>query len=178
MSPTIRYFAWLYFRAFIWVGLITFALYRSTRNKKVSRAFAAAHAVALGIGILTDVFLWNIAPKSWLVIDVLQWVFMAPIAIFTVISLYIASWEKDVHAQDAFMTILPIIAWGLMVIYGWQSMWDCHVLGAWFVSAASGAVDLFALNGTSWAKRHSYRTRLIGYATVVMTVYLLLPQTE
>lgn len=177
-SPDARYFGWIYFRAFVWVLLVTWGLRRSTGNKKVAKAFFLAHLAALAFGAATDAFMVTYAPKSWLHIEVLQWVFVTPIVIFTVISLWIAGWEAPVHAPDAFMTLVPITAWGLLVIYGWQKMWYCHVLGAWFVSAASGAVDLFARCGPPGARRRSYRTRLAGYAAVVATVYLLLPLTQ
>ena len=174
----VRYFGWMYLRAFIWVGAIAYALYRSTRYGKIARAFIGAHVVALGAGAAMDIYLVNYAPKSWQSMDVLPWIFTAPIFIFTVISLWIGNWEKPVEPPDVFMTLTPITAWGLMVIYGWQSMWHCHVLGAWFVSAASGGVDLYARYGAPWARSRSYRTRFIGYALVVMTVYLILPRTE
>jgi hypothetical protein len=178
MGPDAKYFGWIYLRAFVWVLIVTFALRRSTGNQKISKGFFMAHMAALAFGALTDGFMVNYAPKSWLDIEVLQWVFVMPIAIFTVISLWIAGWESPVHAPDAFMTLVPITAWGLMVIYGWQKMWYCHVLGAWFVSAASGGVDLYARCGPPWAKKRNYLTRFVGYAVIVMIVYLLLPKTE
>ena len=178
-SPNVRYFAWEYLRALAWVVLVSWTLRRGTGDAKVARAFLLAHLLALGFGVVVDAFMVNWAPKSWLAIDVLEWVFVAPIAIFTVISLWIGSWKEPVYAADAFMTLAPIVAWGLLVIYGWQSgMWHCHVLGAWFVSAASGGVDLYVRYGPPWARRRPYAARLAGYAVVVMTVYLLLPRTE
>jgi hypothetical protein len=173
----LKHFLWIYFRAFVWIALAAFAIHRSTGQAKVARAYVLAHAAALGFGALADFLLINVAPKSWLVIDVMQWVFVAPIVIFTVISLWIGSWAAPSHASDAFMTLVPIVAWGLLVIYGWQKMADCHVLGAWFVSAASGAVDLWTRFGPERVRRRSYLARLAGYAAVVMTVYLLLPLT-
>ena len=178
MSPVLHYFVWNYIRAFLFVAAVAFALYRSTRNARVARAFIAAHIFALGFGIAVDFFLVNYAPKSWLVIGVLQWVFTAPIVIFTVISLWIGNREKPIKIPDVLVTMIPITMWGLMVVYGWQMMWDCHVLGAWFVSAASGGVDLYARCGPPWAQRRSYRTRLAGYVLIVATVYLILPRTE
>lgn len=174
----LKYFVWNYFRAAVWVAAVSLALYRGTRLARVARAFVKAHIVALGAGAGVDYFMINIAPKSWLVIDVMQWVFVAPIVIFTVISLMIGNRESPVEVPDVFMTLIPIVLWGLMVIYGWQTMWYCHVLGAWFVSAASGSVDLYARCGAPWARKRSYLTRLAGYVVVVMTVYLVLPKTE
>jgi len=178
MSPTLKYFAWQYLRALLWVVLISYGVHRATRSARVSKAFVAAHLVALGFGAATDFFLINFAPKSWLRIDVLQWVFVAPIAIFTVISLWIGNREEPIHIPDVFMTLAPVVMWGLMVIYGWQVMWWCHVLGAWFVSAAGGAVDLSARAGPAWARRNSWKARAAGYVLVVMAVYLILPRTE
>ncbi|MBI5211029.1 MAG: hypothetical protein HY927_13750 [Elusimicrobia bacterium] len=178
MSPVLKYFLWMYFRAFLWIASAALCLHRATGRPRVARAYVGAHVVALGVGALADFFLYNFAPKSWLVIEVLQWVFTAPIVVFTVISLWIGSWEVSVEAPDVFMTLVPIAAWGLMVIYGWQDMYDCHVLGAWFVSAASGAVDLWTRFGPPLSRRRSFLARLAGYALVVMAVYLLLPRTE
>jgi hypothetical protein len=179
LSPDARYFAWQYFRALVWVVAVSLALWRATGNAKVARAFFLAHLLALGFGVAVDAFMVNWAPKAWLQLDVLEWVFVAPIAIFTVISLWIGSWQAPVHASDAFMALAPIVAWGFLVIYGWQtSMWHCHVLGAWFVSAACGGVDLYARYGAVWARRRPYAARSAAYAIVVMIVYLLLPRTE
>jgi hypothetical protein len=181
----LKFFLWIYLRAAIWITIAALALYRGTGNKKVARAFVAAHAVALGFAALVDFFMVDIAPKTWLVIDVMQWVFTAPIVIFTVISLWIGSWEMPVGWKETFMTFVPIVAWAMLVMYGqsWNFFWDwriyeCHVLGAWFVSAASGAVDLWTRFGPPWARRRSYLARLAGYAVVVMTVYLILPHTQ
>jgi hypothetical protein len=178
MSPTARYFAWNYFRAFVWVAGVAFALYRSTRNARIARAFIAAHFVALGLGAATDFFMVDVAPKSWLVIGVMQWVFTAPIAVFTVISLWIGNRESPVTVPDVFMTLTPIVLWALLVIHGWQTMWDCHVLGAWFVSAASGGVDLYARCGPPRVRSRSWLARALGYVVVVLAVYLLLPLTQ
>ncbi len=178
LSARLGFFGWQYLRAVVWVLLSSATLYGGTKNSRVTKSFLLAHAAALGFGALTDAFMVNLAPKSWLVIDVLQWVFVMPLVIFTVASLWIGHRENEIVVADCFMTLVPIVAWALMVVYGWQMMWFCHVLGAWFVSAACGAVDLYARVGPPWARRRSYLTRLAGYAVVVMTVYLLLPRTE
>jgi hypothetical protein len=174
----LKFFAWNYFRAGLWVALVSFALYRATGLRRVARDFIAAHIAALGAGAGVDFLMINVAPKSWLDISVMQWVFTAPIVIFTIISLWIGNRERPIEVPDVFMTLTPIVMWGLMVIYGWQVMWYCHVLGAWFVSAASGSVDLYARCGAPWARKRSYLTRFAGYAAVVMAVYLILPRTQ
>ena len=180
MSPLFKYFAWNYVRAILWIAAVALALYRSTRNARVSRAFIAAHAVALGAGAAADFFIVRAGPKPWLTMDVMQWVFTAPIAIFTVISLWIGNREVPIKIADVFLSLLPVVMWAFLVIYGWDRVviWTCHVLGAWFVSAASGAVDLYARCGPPWVRERSRRTRFAGYALVVMTVYLILPRTE
>jgi len=178
MSPTLLYFAWTYFRAAIWIGAAAYALRRATGNRVVARGYVLAHAAALAAGALGDVYLVNFAPRSWLRLEVMQWVFVAPIAVFTGISLWIGSWEVSVEPPDVFMTLVPIVAWGLLVIYGWQSLWYCHVLGAWFVSAACGAVDLWTRYGAARFRAASYRWRFAGYAAVVAVVYLVLPRTQ
>ncbi|MFI5345036.1 MAG: hypothetical protein ACHQ51_01560 [Elusimicrobiota bacterium] len=178
-SPDVRYFAWQYLRALVWVIIVSWILRRAAGNAKVGRAFFLAHLAALAFGVATDAFMVNWAPKSWLDIEVLQWVFVAPIVIFTVISLWIGNWERPVKIPDVLMTLVPIAAWGLLVIYGWQSrMWTCHVLGAWFVSAAAGGLDLYTLYGPEPVRRRRIAARLAGYALIVLTVYLILPRTE
>lgn len=173
-----RYFAWMYVRAFAWVLLCGGFLRRATGNGKIARAYLGAHLAALGFGIATDLALFTVAPASFLTNQVLQGVFFVPIVIFTVISLWICNWEKPVNIPDVFMTLVPIAMWGLLVIFGWQTAWDGHVLGAWFASAAAGAADLFARYGPPWATRRSYSTRLGAYGAVVLAVYLILPLTE
>lgn len=178
MSETLKYTIWLYARVAIWIGLTAALTYLLTRNAKVVKAFVLAHMAALGFGMLTDYLLILYAPESWIRLSVLQWVFTAPIAVFTVISLWICSWEKEMHAADVFMTLSAVTAWGFLVVYGWQTMWHCHVLGAWFVSAAAGAVDLSVRFGPERTRSRPYVHRFIGYALAVIAVYLLLPRTE
>ncbi|MFI5360329.1 MAG: hypothetical protein ACHQ49_00045 [Elusimicrobiota bacterium] len=178
MALMLRYFAWTYFRAFVWIALAAFALRRGTGNARIARAFVWAHIAALGLGGMFDFAFFNLAPKPWLVIGVLQWVFTAPIVIFTIISLWIGNRESPVEVPDVFMTLIPIVMWAMMVIHGWQVIWHCHLLGAWFVSAASGAVDLYVRCGPPWARRNTYWARFALYILVVMIVYLLVPRTE
>ena len=178
IGPLLRHFGWTYLRALLWVAAVAFALRSSTGNRRVWRAFISAHAVALGVGVLTDLFMVCLAPRAWLRIEVTQWIFTAPIAIFTVISLWIGDREVPVKVPDVFMTLAPVVAWALLVIHGWQDMYDCHVLGAWFVSAACGGVDLFTRAGPAWALRRSWPTRAAGYAVIVLLVYLGLPWTQ
>jgi uncharacterized membrane protein YeiH len=178
MTEALKYFLWMYLRAAVWIALTASLIYFLTRNSKVTRAFVLAHMAALGFGALADYALIHYAPESWLQLSILQWVFTAPIVIFTVISLWICSWEKAVHASDVFMTLSAVAAWGFLVAYGWQSMWQCHVLGAWFVSAAAGSVDLCVRFGPEKVRGRPYIYRFLGYAMSVITVYLLLPRTE
>jgi hypothetical protein len=175
----VRYFAWMYFRALTWIVICALALRQGTGNWKIVRAFFTAHLVALAFAVVTDVLLFKFAPPQMLRIEVLQWIFTIPIVIFTIISLWICNWEKDVKIPDVLITMVPIVMWGLLVIFGWQwGMAECHILGAWFSSAAAGAVDLYARYGPPWAARRPYLVRLAGYAVVVMTVYVLLPLTQ
>jgi len=180
----LRAFLWIYLKAAVWVALTALALYRGTGQAKVARAYIFAHIAALGFSALIDAFFWVLAPKSWLVLDVLQWVVAAPIAIFMGIALWISSWEAPVGWRETFMMLVPIVAWGILIMYGfrWHILRDpriytCNVLGAWFVCAASGAVDLWTRFGPSWARRWSYLARLTGYAVVITAVVLFLPST-
>ena len=66
MSPVTRYFAWMYFRALVWIILCSLFLRLSTRNWKVVRAFFGAHLAALGFAIVTDIFLFAYAPPRLL----------------------------------------------------------------------------------------------------------------
>lgn len=178
MSPAGRYFAWMYARAFVWVLLCAWSLRRATGNEKVSLAFFSAHLAALGFGIAVDLGLFWLAPPEYLTNRVLQGIFLLPIVIFTGISLWIGNWGKPVTVADVFLTLVPIILWGLLVIHGWEDAWDGHVLGAWFASAAAGGVDLYARYGPPLATRRPALTRLAAYPLVVLAVYCVLPRTE
>lgn len=174
-----RYFAWMYCRALVWIIICSLALSRGTGNWGIVRAFFGAHMAALGFAVVTDLLLYGYAPPGFLKIEVLQWIFTIPIVIFTVISLWISNWVKPVKIPDVLITVIPIVVWGLLVIFGWQwGMAECHILGAWFCSAAAGAVDLYARYGPPSATRRPYVTRLVGYVVVVLTVYVLLPRTQ
>ena len=168
----------MYLRALVWVAACAWALDRSTGNRKVARAYGLAHLAALGLGVVTDFALFAFAPPELLTARTLQCVFFVPIAIFTVISLWIGNWERPVTAADALACAVPIGLWGLLVVHGWQAAWDGDVLGAWFSSAAAGAVDLYARYGPPGAARRPWLVRLAGYPAVVLSVYLLLPRTE
>ena len=91
--------------------------------------------------------------------------------------LWICHWKRPVTIRDVFMPFLPIVAWGCLVIWGWQDMDDTHVMGAWFVSAGSGAADLVSLYGPEWAVKRWLLTRFAGYLIILTLVYLILPFT-
>lgn len=173
-----HYFLWTYGRVLAWIALLTLVLHRALGRPKVTKAFLAAHLLAAAAGALTDAFLIYFAPKTWLTIDVLQWVYVAPIAVFTVISLWIGNWETPVTVPDVLMTLLPIALWGLLVVFGWQDMYSCHVLGAWLVAAACGGVDLYTRYGPAWTRKRSHALRLAGYVALVAAVYLVLPRFD
>jgi len=95
MSETLKYALWFYSRAAIWISLTAALIYFLTRNAKVARVFVLAHIAALGFGALADYALMYYAPESWLQLSHIQWVLTLPIVIFTIISLWICSWERD-----------------------------------------------------------------------------------
>ena len=75
------------------------------------------------------------------------------------------------------LPLASIVAWGFLVVFGWQrGMGDYDVLGAWFVSAGCGGVDLAATFGPSTLNKRPIVSRIAGYALMVAAVYLILPR--
>lgn len=69
-----------------------------------------------------------------------------------------------------------LVIWGCLVVFGWKhGMGDYDILGAWFVSAGCGGIDLVARFGAERLTRRPYLTRTLGYALVLMAVYEILP---
>ena len=71
MSIRAQVFAWMYFRAFVWILLATISLRRATADRKVSSAYFGAHMAALALGAVTDFILVNFASERYLKIDFL-----------------------------------------------------------------------------------------------------------
>ena len=171
------YIIWAFCRALVFIVMISGAIHWLTQDRKITAAYCGAHFGAIVGGCLIDVGLFLILPKEYLNVGFLEIVFVIPIFIFTGIALWICNWKRPVTLKDVFMPLMPIAAWGCLVIWGWQDMEETHVLGAWFVSAGSGGVELISLYGPEWATRRWLVTRLAGYGLILSAVYLILPLT-
>jgi len=181
MTPRAVYYAWMMTRALIWIGAISLLIRHFTRERRVVAAYWGAHLAALLLGCGVDILLWDVVGGTAGSVQNRQAIFVAPIAIFTVISLWIGSWRVSQHASDALMTVVPLVLYAGLVIKGWNARGAREfpdVLGAWFVSAASGGLDLIAIYGPPQAVKRRTLLRLAGYAGIALVVYALLPFTE
>lgn len=174
-------FYWLYVRIIVaavaFVLLISAGIYGITRRTDLVRQYFLAHAVALTLGALVDVALvkWVI-PRGGLAPAYMNAIFLAPIVFFVSFSIYLCHRGTVMHLADVLLPIGPIVAWGCLVVFGWQrGMGDYDVLGAWFVSAGCGGVDLSAAFGPESFTRRPLAVKLSGYFLMLMAVYLVLP---
>jgi hypothetical protein len=176
-STPAGFYVWLLIRAAIYIAILAALLARTTRNRKIVSAYCAAHVAALLSGALIDFAVWKLVLRSQATVGFLEGIYAAPIFIFTGISLWICHWETALALADVLMPIGAIVLWGCAVIWGGQNMEGIDILGAWFVSAGVGAVDLVSLYGPPAATRRKYVTRALGDAATVALVYWLLPRT-
>lgn len=159
------------------VGLISAAIYGLTRQTKLVRQYCAAHLIALVLGAAVDVALVKyFMPRGGLPPAYMNGIFLAPIAFFVGFSIYICHRDTVLRLPDVLIPMAPIVVWGLLVVFGWQTgMGDYDVLGAWFVSAGCGGVDLASRFGPPALTRRPGLTKSGGYALMLAAVYLLLP---
>jgi hypothetical protein len=159
------------------VFLISAAIYAFTHSAKLVRQYCAAHLIALTLGAVVDVVLIKlILPRGGLHPAYMNAIFLAPIVFFISFSIYLCHRDTVLHLQDVLIPMLPIIVWGLLVVFGWQrGIGDFDVLGAWFVSAGCGGVDLTAKFGPLGLASRPLATRAAGYLLMLASVYLLLP---
>jgi len=160
-----------------YVGLVSAGIWAATRRADVVRRYCGAHLVALVLGAAADVAIVKIAlPRGGLPPAYMNAVFLAPIAFFTAFSIWLCHRDEVLRLPAVLAPMAPIVAWGLLVVFGWQTgMGDYDVLGAWFVSAGCGGVDLAAKFGAPALSARPWRAKAVGYPAVLAAVYLLLP---
>jgi hypothetical protein len=163
--------------AFAFIFLVSGGIYAVTRRRDLVRQYCAAHLVALTLGTVVDIILaLYIMPRGGIPPAYVGGIFLAPIAFFVAFSIYICHRGTVLHAHDILIPIVPIVLWGLLVIFGGQrGMGDYDVLGAWFVSAGCGGVDIAAGFGPPALTERPRRVKLAGYAFMLVAVYFILP---
>jgi hypothetical protein len=166
------------FAAVSFILLVSAGIYATTRRSGLVLQYCAAHVAALVLGTLTDVALVKYAlPRGGIPPAYMNAIFLAPIVFFVSFSIYMCHRDTVMHLLDVLLPIAPIVVWGCLVVFGWQrGMGDYDVLGAWFVAAGCGGVDLAAHFGPpSFAKR-PMTVKLAGYVLMLASVYLILPR--
>ncbi len=161
-----------------YVLLISAGIYATTRRPSLVRQYLTVHLVALVLGTLTDVALVKIILPSGVSIPpaYMNGIFLAPIVFFIGFSIYITH-RGALTAWDILIPIAPIVAWGFLVVFGWQGgMGDYDVLGGWFVAAGCGGVDLAAAYGPPSFTKRPLSVKFAGYLFLLAAVYLILPR--
>lgn len=172
---------WFYARIIVaavaFVLLISAGIRVTTRRWDLVRRYCGAHVLALILGTITDFALvkYVLRHGGGLPPAYMNAIFLAPIAFFVGFSIYLCRPEV-MHAHDVLVPMSPILAWGLLVLFGWQGdIGDYDVLGAWFVAAGCGGVDLAATFGPPRLSARPWATRAAGYALMLAAVYVVLP---
>jgi hypothetical protein len=169
---------WIMLRAIVFIALVSVAIYRLTRDPRLVKAYCAAHVAAMLLGTSVDIAIIKYyMPRGGLPAAYMNAIFLAPIVFFVCFSLYLCHRGKVLHLADVLMAIAPVVAWGCLVIWGWQNMSSYDVLGAWFVSAGCGGVDLAARYGPETLRARPWTTKTAGYLGMLFGVYLALPWT-
>lgn len=163
--------------AAVYVGLIGAGIYAATRQTRLVRQYCAAHLIALVLGAAVDVAIVKFfMPRGGISPQYMNAILLAPIVFFVAFSIYICHRDTVMHLADVLIPMAPVLAWGVLVVFGWQKgMGDYDVLGAWFVSAGCGGVDLAARFGPPVLTARPLRARFAGYLLMLAAVYLLLP---
>lgn len=160
-----------------YVALVSAGIWASTRRADLVRLYCGAHLAALALGALADVAIVKFAlPRGGLPPAYMNAVFLAPIVFFTAFSIRLCHRDEILRLEGVLVPMAPIVAWGLLVVFGWQrGMGDFDVLGAWFVSAGCGGIDLAAKFGPPALSARPRRAKAFGYLAVLAAVYVLLP---
>ncbi len=161
------------------VLLVSAGIYAATRRGALVRQYCTAHIIALVLGAMVDVALVKIIMPRGLSIPpaYLNAIFLTPIAFFVSFSIYVCHRDTILRLEDVLLPMAPIVAWGCLVVFGWQKgMGDFDVLGAWFVAAGCGGVDLAAAYGPPSFTKRSRTVKLAGYVLMLAAVYLILPR--
>lgn len=158
--------------------LISAGIYATTRRLDLVRQYCGAHIVALILGTLTDMALiqYVLRHGGGFAPAYMNAIFLAPIVFFVGFSIYICHRGKVMRAIDVLTPLAPIVAWGFLILFGWQGdVGDYDVLGAWFVTAGCGGVDLAATFGPASFTKRPYSVKLAGYFLMLAAVYVILP---
>jgi hypothetical protein len=174
----LQVFGWTIIRAVGFIAAVSAAVWGLTRDARLVRAYCAAHLLAILLGTTVDLAIVKLLmPRGEIPAAYMNAVFLAPIVFFIAFSLYICHRDVPLTLADVLLAIAPVVAWGLLVVFGWQEMAAYDILGAWFVSAACGGVDLSARFGPPALTRRPLLTKTLGYAASLLAVYLALPLT-
>lgn len=163
--------------AFIFIFLVSAGIFAATRRRDLVKQYCVAHLVALTLGTIVDIILaLYIMPRGGIPPAYVGGIFLAPIAFFVAFSIYICHRGALLHAADILIPLVPIVLWGVLVVFGGQrGMGDYDVLGAWFVSAGCGGIDLAAAYGSPAFSSRPRVVKAAGYALMLVGVYFILP---
>lgn len=163
--------------AFVFVFLVSAGIFAATRRADLVRQYCGAHLIALTLGTIVDIILaLYIMPRGGIQPAHVGAIFLAPIAFFVAFSIYICHRGDALRAQDILIPIVPIVLWGFLVVFGGtRGMGDYDVLGAWFVSAGCGGIDIAAAYGRPAFTSRPRAVKAAGYALMLVAVYLILP---
>lgn len=172
---------WFYLRiiaaAAAFIFMISWGIYAATRRTDLVRKYCGAHLIALILGTITDVALvkYVLSHGGGFAPAYMNAIFLAPIVFFVGFSVYICRGDV-LHAHDVLIPVAPIVAWGFLILFGWQGdVGDYDVLGAWFVTAGCGGVDIAAAFGAPALTRRPYSVKAVGYLIMLAAVYVVLP---
>lgn len=163
--------------AAVYVGLVSAGIWAATRRPALVRQYCGAHLAALVLGAASDVALVKLVlPRGALPPAYMNAVLLAPIVFFTCFSIWMCHRGEVLRLPDVLAPMAPIVAWGLLVVFGWQKgMGDFDVLGAWFVSAGCGGIDVVSKFGPPVLSSRPWRAKAFGYVVILAAVYVLLP---
>jgi hypothetical protein len=177
MSGIGSVYVWLFSRAFLFIALVSALLYGATRKPKVVASYCLAHVVALLAGAAFDLTIYKFVLHGVATVTFLEWIYAAPIFLFAGISLYLCRFEGALHLPEVLLPLAAVVAWALAIVKGPPVREGIDVIGAWFVAAGTGGVDLATLHGPPWARERKHLVRAAAYALVVAFVYVFLTRT-
>lgn len=171
------YYAWMTLRAALWIALVSGLLWRATRDRSVVRSYALAHLAALAVGAVADWLLWDLVTGKAGSVGGRQAFFLAPIAAFLAISLWLENRARPLKVWDPFLALIPIAVLAGLSLKGWHRDFP-DILAAWFVAAAAGGLDLATVYSPGALSQRRVLVRAAGYLLIPLFVYAALPWTE
>lgn len=176
----VLYYAWMTLRAALWIALVAGLLWRATGDRSLVKAYALAHLAALAAGAVADWLLWDMVIGKSGSVGGRQAFFLAPIAVFVVISLWLENRRRPLKAWDPFLALVPIVVLAGLVLKGWRRASGDFpdILAAWFVAAATGGLDLATAYASGPLAERRVLVRAAGYLLIPLLVYAVLPWTE